>query len=81
MYYRIFKQLKIKDFNNIYGVGKKSATILEDIAINQYASSTIELQSLIKFYNLTNNKNIRYNFINDDIIKMKDGKCYKIIYK
>ena len=80
MYYRIFNQLKYKDFLNIYGVGKKTAKILDDIAENKFASSSVDVNNILKYYNKNNNKNIRYNFINKDIIKMKDGNCYHLIY-
>jgi hypothetical protein len=80
MYYKIFSQLSFKDFSNIYGVGKKTAKLLENIAQNKYASSTKEIHDSLRYYNKNNNKNIRYNFINNDIIKMKDGNCYKLIY-
>jgi len=82
----IFQKLNYCNLIKISGVGQKTANFLNIInvlnnmgGINNISSSK-NLKALIKEYNKYDNNKIRYNFINNDIIKMKNGSIYKIEY-
>lgn len=84
---RIFNMFKYEDFLKISGVGKKTASFLTFLNQNQTLHNTIlindyrDIQYLIKTSNLNTTDKIRYNFINNNIVKMKDGNIYEFIYK
>lgn len=76
----IFNKLKYNDLMNIQGVSKKTANFLEDMIETTTVSSYMDIQKHITNYNkLTNNK-IRHNFIKNDIVKMRNGYAYQILY-
>jgi hypothetical protein len=68
----------------IAGIGHKTANflsiinVLNNIGDINNVSSSKDIKTLIKQYNKYDNNKIRYNFINNDIIKMKNGSIYKI---
>jgi hypothetical protein len=78
---------KYEDFLRISGVGKKTANFLTFLSKNQTLDNTIkiddckDIQYIIKMNNLNTTDKIRYNFINNNIVKMKDGDIYEFIYK
>jgi len=84
---RIFNMFKYKDFLKISGVGKKTANFLTFLSQNQTLDNTIkindckDIQYIIKTNNLNTTDKIRYNFINNNIVKMKHGDIYEFIYK
>jgi hypothetical protein len=77
---KIFNKLTYKDFKNIYGVNHKTASIFEDIVECMTPSSYKDIENFVKIYNKQNNKNIKYNFLKNNIIKMKNGNVFELIY-
>jgi len=84
---RIFQMFKYEDFLKISGVGKKTANFLVFLNQNQILHNNIkindykDIQYIIRTSNLNTTDKIRYNFINNNIVKMKDGDIYEFIYK
>lgn len=84
---RLFNMFKYEDFLKISGVGKKTANFLTFLNQNQTLNNDIKIhdctdvQYMIKTSNLNTTDKIRYNFINNNIVKMKDGNIYEFIYK
>jgi len=82
----MFQKLDYNNLMKISGVGHKTANLLSIINVlythvyNYNISSSKDIKTLIKQYNKNTNNKIRYNFINNDIIKMKNGSIYKITY-
>jgi len=77
---RIFQKFKYNDFLAISGVGSKTANLLDDMNQCKTVTSHIDVQNIIKNYNKETNNKIRYNFINNNIIKMKDGNVFELYY-
>jgi hypothetical protein len=77
---RIFQQFKYKDFVAISGVGPKTANLLTDMIEFRIVKNYKDIQFLIKLHNLETNNKIRYNFINNNVIKMKDGNVFELFY-
>jgi hypothetical protein len=76
----IFNKLKYNDLINIQGVSKRTANFLEDMIETTTVNSYVDIQKyVIKHNKLTNNK-IRHNFIKNDIVKMRNGYAYQILY-
>ena len=77
---RIFKMFKYNDFKQISGVGQKTALFLNDLSNNHTITSNIDIKLSIQDYNSKTSNKIRYNFINNNIVKMKNGCIYEFIY-
>lgn len=78
---RIFNKLTYSDFRNIYGVGPKTASFFEDLTEYMQPSSYTDVKNFIKIFNKQNKTNIKYNFLENNLIKMKNGHIYELIYK
>jgi hypothetical protein len=80
----MFQKLDYCNLMKIAGIGHKTANflsiinVLNNIGDINNVSSSKDIKTLIKQYNKYDNNKIRYNFINNDIIKMKNGSIYKI---
>jgi len=77
---RIFQKLKYNDIIAISGVGPKTASLLTDMIEFRIVKNYKDIQFLIKLHNQETNNKIRYNFINNNIIKMKDGNVFELFY-
>ena len=77
---RIFQMFKYNDFKQISGVGQKTALFLKDLSNNQSITSNIDIKLSIQDYNSKTSNKIRYNFISNNIVKMKNGSIYEFIY-
>lgn len=77
---RIFQMFKYNDFKQISGVGQKTALFLKDLSNNQTITSNIDIKLSIQDYNSKTSNKIRYNFISNNIVKMKNGSIYEFIY-
>lgn len=77
---RIFQKFKYKDFVAISGVGHKTANLLTDMVEVRTVTDYKDIKYLIKLHNLETNNKIRYNFINNNVIKMKDGNVFELLY-
>ncbi len=77
---RIFQKFKYNDFLSISGVGSKTANLLDDMIQYKTVTSHVDVQNIIINYNKETNNKIRYNFINNNIIKMKDGNAFELYY-
>ena len=77
---RIFQKLKYNDFVAISGVGPKTANLLSDMIEFKIVKNYKDIQYLIKLHNIETNNKIRYNFINNNVIKMKDGCIFELFY-
>jgi hypothetical protein len=82
---RIFQSFGFNEFKSMCGVSTKTAeiltttNILSNLGEIKSIQSSNDLNYIVKLYN-KNNKKIRYNFIKNDIIKMKNGNVYSVIY-